>query len=100
VQNPAAIPAGTRYNVLERRGANPKKGEAKMWKSGIIQGYKYEIKQYGEGSQFGINEGKISKLSIRDKDGKWVYNFDRGLDFDKLNETGKAVYAQILAEYN
>jgi hypothetical protein len=47
----------------------------------------------------GIDEGKVSKLAIY-KNGKWVYNYDRGLDFDKLDETGKAAYAAILEQYN
>ena len=70
-----------------------------MWSKGEISGYKYEVKHYSEGSQYGIEEGKISKLSIR-KNGEWVYNYDRGLDFDNLDEAGKAVYTQILAQYN
>ena len=70
-----------------------------MWSKGEINGYKYEVKHYEEGSQYGINEGRVSKLSIR-KDGKWVYNYDRGLDFDNLDEAGKAVYAEILKQYN
>jgi len=70
-----------------------------MWSKGEINSYKYEVKHYGEGSHYGIDEGKISKLAIY-KDGKWVYNYDRGLDFDKLDEAGKAAYTAILKQYN
>ena len=70
-----------------------------MWSNGEINGYRFEVKHYENGSQYGINEGRISKLSIR-KDGKWVYNYDRGLDFDNLDEAGKLVYDQILQQYN
>ena len=70
-----------------------------MWSKGEINGFRYEVKHYEEGSQYGINEGRVSKLSIR-KDGKWLYNYDRGLDFDKLDKAGKAAYAEILKKYN
>ena len=78
---------------------NSEKGMDIMWSKGEINGYKYEVKHYGEGSHYGIDEGKISKLAIY-KDGKWVYNYDRGLDFDKLDEAGKAAYTAILKQYN
>ena len=70
-----------------------------MWSKGEINGYRYEVKHYEAGSQYGIEEGRVSKLSIR-KNGKWVYNYDRGLDFDNLDEEGKATYAKILKQYN
>ncbi|MCL2416143.1 MAG: hypothetical protein FWD01_04940 [Defluviitaleaceae bacterium] len=66
-----------------------------MWVTGEINGYKYEAKQYLEGSDFGINGGRISKLCIR-KDGVILYSYDRGLDFDNLDKAGKTVYAEIL----
>jgi len=70
-----------------------------MWSKDEINGFRYEVKHYSEGSHYGIDEGKVSKLSIR-KDGKWVYNYDRGLDFDNLDKAGKAAYAEILKKYN
>ena len=70
-----------------------------MWNKGEINGYKYQVKHYEEGSQYGIGEGRISKLSIR-KDDVELYNYDRGLDFDNLNKGGKATYAKILEQYN
>lgn len=78
-----------------------------MWSEGIIacpttgNKYKYWVKHFEEGSQFGTDDGRISKLSIkRLSDDKEVYNFDRGLDFNHLDEDGKAVYAIILEKYN
>jgi len=61
-----------------------------MWKQGAIGipngkgGYtsvKYYAKVYDEPSEFGIEEGRISKLSLT-QNGKIVYNYDRGLDLD------------------
>ena len=70
-----------------------------MWKNGKIGGYTYYAKSYETGSQYGINEGRISKLEIR-KDGKLLYNYDRDLDFDNLDAEGKEAYEQILAKHN
>jgi len=71
-----------------------------MWKQGTINGYKYCAKCYETGSQYGIGgNGRISKLEIR-KDGKLLYNYDRALDFDRLDAGGKDVYAQLLEKYN
>jgi len=70
-----------------------------MWGQGTSKGYEYWVKHYEEGSQFGIDGGRISKLSIR-KDGKELYSFDRGLDFDNLDTDGKAVYENLLKRYN
>jgi hypothetical protein len=70
-----------------------------MWTNGKMDGYEFFVKHYDEGSQYGIGEGKISKLSIR-KDDTELYNYDRGLDFDRLDENGKAVYEKLLERYN
>ena len=71
-----------------------------MWSKGTINGYSYCVKSYEEGSRFGINgDGRISKLEIR-KDGKILYNYDRGLDFDNLDPDGTVIYRQILEQYN
>jgi len=70
-----------------------------MWKQGTINGYRYCAKCYETGSQYGIGGGRISKLEIR-KDGKWLYNYDRDLDFDNLDAEGKKAYAEILAKHN
>ena len=70
-----------------------------MWGHGTSNGYEYWVKYYEKGSEFGIDGGRISKLSIR-KDGKELYNFSRGLDFDNLDAGGKAVYAELLIRYN
>ena len=48
-----------------------------MWKEGSIKVYgeifHYWMKQYGEGSEWGIDDGRISKLMLK-RDGKIVYN--------------------------
>ena len=78
-----------------------------MWSNGRIFNletkvdYEYWCKHYVLPSLHGLGGGKISKLTIRRlSDGKDLYNFDRGLDFDNLDESGKAVLAIILEKYN
>ena len=50
-----------------------------MWKEGSIKVHEsifhYWIKQYDEGSEFGIDGGRISKLTLK-RDGKEVCNYD------------------------
>lgn len=56
-----------------------------MWKEGTLKihdsVFHYWMKQYGEGSQFGIDGGRISKLMLK-RNGKIVCNYDRGWDVE------------------
>lgn len=78
-----------------------------MWSEGIIASptsgtnYKYWIKHFEEGSEYGINGGRISKLTIRKLDeSKDLVNYDRGWDVKPKGAELKAVYEIILAKYN
>lgn len=70
-----------------------------MWKSGKIDGFEYFVKNYEEGSVYGINEGRISKLEIR-KDGRILVNYDRGWDIEPTDKAVTAVYEKLLTMYN
>ena len=75
-----------------------------MWAEGSIKVgdsiFHYWVKHYEEPSKvYGIDGGKISKLMLK-RDGKIVYNYDRGLDIgsgDKQTETALAI---LMKEYN
>ena len=77
-----------------------------MWSEGIIAcpttggKYKYWVKLFKEGSKFGIDGGKVSKLTIR-KVGETrdLCSYDRGWDIEPADEV-KAVCAIILRKYN
>lgn len=78
-----------------------------MWSEGIITcpmtggKYKYWVKHYEEGSQYGIDSGKVSKLTIRKLDeSRDLVNYDRGWDVEPNTNEVKAVYAIILQKYN
>ena len=59
-----------------------------MWKEGSIKVsdsiFQYWIKVFEEGSEFGIEGGKISKLMLK-RDGKVVCNYDRGWDIKPVD---------------
>lgn len=64
------------------------------WVSGKCGDYKFEAKLFDDGSVFGINNGRVSKLSLR-LNGRTVLNFDRGWDIDVCKAT-KAEYTAIM----
>lgn len=82
-----------------------------MWHEGTIGipdkdgGYKvahYWVKAFEEPSEeYGINGGKISKLSIK-IDGTWVANYDRGWDvkLEEDDEAAQIAYCILLENYN
>ena len=82
----------------------------RLWKEGSIGiplkdgGNKiahYWAKVYDEGSEFGIDEGRISKLTIK-IDGKTVVNYDRGWDIepDENDRATMIAYSICIQEYN
>lgn len=70
-----------------------------MWTKGTIDGFDYCIKHYEEGSIYGINNGRISKLEMR-KDDVIIANYDRGWDIKPEGEEAQAALAMILEEFN
>lgn len=74
-----------------------------MWKQGGIRVNKskflYSIKVFEEGSSFGINGGKISKLTIKRND-KVVCNYDRGWDIKPVDDDTKIALEIILRSEN
>lgn len=66
-----------------------------MWEQGTTNGYKWQAKVYDEPSHYGIDGGRVSKLSICNADKTCVYNYDRGLDFDNAPD---GLLAAVLAD--
>jgi hypothetical protein len=52
------------------------------WVTGKCGDWKFEAKLYDDGSVFGINDGRVSKLEIKDAKGITVLNYDRGWDVE------------------
>ena len=59
----------------------------------------YWMKYFEEGSEFGIDGGRISKLCIT-VDGETTLNYDRGWDIEPKDEATQKAYAILLHEYN
>ena len=74
-----------------------------MWKEGTIRiggkGYRYWVKHFDEGSQFGIDGGRISKLMIK-RSGEIVCNYDRGWDIKPMDEDTEFALAILMKDYN
>lgn len=67
-----------------------------------IDGKNYEIQlvRFDEPSQYGIRNGRISKLWIADADRKEIVNYDRGWDKRPATATVKAIVNAITAKIN
>ena len=74
-----------------------------MWSEGSIKVrnslFHYWVKHYDEPSEWGINEGRVSKLTLK-RDGEIVYIFDRGHDVAAADEDTELALAILLKEYN
>lgn len=74
-----------------------------MWREGSIKIgediFRYWIKQYGGGSVYGIEGGRISKLMIK-RNGEIVCNYDRGWDIKPVDEDTEFALAILMKDYN
>lgn len=79
-----------------------------MWHEGSISVPKadgstvivvYQVKSYDEGSEFGINGGRISKLWLS-INGSTVANYDCGWDIEPTSEEANLAPCILLNEYN
>lgn len=52
------------------------------WVSGSCSSFTFEAKLFDDGSEFGINEGRVSKLEIVDQFGGVQVRYDRGWDIE------------------
>ncbi|ROR28112.1 hypothetical protein EDD66_10550 [Mobilisporobacter senegalensis] len=74
-----------------------------MWREGSIKVHNsiihYWVKHFEEGSIFGIDEGRISKLML-ERNGKIIANYDRGWDVEPIDEDTEIALAILKMEYN
>jgi len=71
---------------------------SKGWKEWSEDGYSISMLAFDEPSQYGIDEGKISKLFIK-KGNKVVCNYDRGWDVEPKGDV-KKLFDDIISKYN
>lgn len=67
--------------------------------NGRMVSLSYWVKHFEEPSHFGIDEGRISKLMLK-QDGKVVYNYDRGEDIKPQTSEAEKALAILIHEYN
>ena len=76
--------------------------EKDLWKEGAIRIGKsifhYDAKVYDLPSEFGIDGGRISKLSIKRK-GEEVCSYDRGWDIKPVDEDTENALAILMHSY-
>lgn len=74
-----------------------------MWKEGSLKihdnVFHYWMKQYDEGSQFGIDGGRISKLMLK-RNGEIVCNYDRGWDVEPSDPDAQLALELLLHSEN
>jgi len=74
-----------------------------MWNQGNIKvggsTINYWVKSFEEGSQFGIENGRISKLMLK-RDGKVIANYDRCWDTMPIDSEAEAALALLMTKYN
>ena len=84
------------------------KEETTMWMDGIIEvadeqenlvGVRYYIKRFDTPSEYGIEEGRISKLELR-LNKETVCNYDRGWDIEPTCTEAEIALELLLEQYN
>lgn len=74
-----------------------------MWSKGSIKVHNsiihYWVKHFEEGSVFGIEEGRISKLMLK-RDNKIIANYDRGWDVEPNDGAAEIALAILMKKYN
>lgn len=82
-----------------------------MWQEGVIGipvnkttdgsviAVHYILKKYDEPSKFGINNGKISKLQLK-QNGEIVANYDRGWDICPTTKEAEIALCILLDQHN
>lgn len=74
-----------------------------MWKEGTIKVndsiFSYWVKHFEVGSEYGIDNGRISKLELKRK-GETVVNYDRGWDIRPVDEDSVIALEILMYDYN
>lgn len=85
-----------KIKVKEKAPADP------LWQEGALrvhdESYHYWVKVYETGSQYGIDGGRVSKLTIK-RGGETVANYDRGWDVAPVDEGTQLAMEIILHQY-
>jgi len=79
---------------------NEKKSKKYSWVEGIFDGFRFQAKVYDESSKFGIDNGRVCKLSVSSKIGSGlamlIINFDKAWEIEPATFEHKALLQRIL----
>lgn len=67
------------------------------WIEGKFGDYKFQAKHFDEGSEFGIKNGRTSKLWVCDSKRNCVANYDRGWDIRPATKELKQIVNKIVS---
>ncbi len=74
-----------------------------MWKEGAVKvngsNFKFWVKVYNGGSQYGIDGGQISKLMLK-RSNEIVCNYDRGWDIQPIDKDTEIALEILKKDYN
>lgn len=77
--------------------------ETTIWREGSIKVgnsiIRYWIKCFKEGSQYGIDKGRISKLMLK-RNGEIIANYDRGWDIMPVDSDAEIALSILMKEHN
>lgn len=72
-----------------------------MWYEYMVGGYRVSVKAYDEGSIYGINGGRVSKLFVVDKRTEAVVaSYDRGWDVMPVDQETSAVVDLVVNAFS
>ena len=75
------------------------------WVDGTVSGLRFQAKVFDEGSEYGINGGRVSKLMVWDESTRQaqqnifagaIVNYDRSWDIEPANEHDKEILKAVL----
>lgn len=104
-ERPAAIDGKPHVVSSAIQAAFTKFNNADAWVDGTVGQYRFQAKLFDEGSTFGINNGRVSKLAIWDEEIRQekqnffagcIVNYDRGWDI-KPKKTLKPFYDAVMS---
>ena len=73
--------------------------QGNSWTTGTVNGFDFQIKHFDNTSEFGIDEGRISKLWIS-KNRQTYASYDRGWDMFPTDAEAIKAYNEIIEKYN
>ena len=66
------------------------------WIRFFLKGYKVSAKVFSEPSDYGINKGRISKMTVHSPQSVLVYHYDRGEDLNPSSKGAKDIVDEIV----